>query len=239
VQLRLINGAASSAFWIDLGALTGTLIAVDGSPVEPVHGSFFPMAIAQRLDVIVEVPADGAYPVFAQVEGRRDRAGFILAAPGAQIEKVSDLAATEAPPVDLSLEAKLRSLNPLADRPADTVLAMALTGAMSPYAWSMNDQMWPDVDRPIIRKGQRVVIEMRNRTMMAHPMHLHGHHFQVVALNGSGLAGAVRDTVLVPAMGTVRIAFDADNPGRWPFHCHNLYHMVTGMMTELVYDSFA
>jgi FtsP/CotA-like multicopper oxidase with cupredoxin domain len=115
---------------------------------------------------------------------------------------------------------------------------MALTGSMAPYAWSINGQLWPDVDPPVIRMGQRVVIEMQNRTMMAHPMHLHGHHFQVIALNGSELEGAVRDTVLVPMMGTVRIAFDADNPGRWPFHCHNLYHMVTGMMTEVVYDAF-
>jgi FtsP/CotA-like multicopper oxidase with cupredoxin domain len=48
--------------------------------------------------------------------------------------------------------------------------------------------------------------------------------------------GAVRDTVGVPPMASVRLAFDADNPGRWAFHCHNLYHMVTGMMTEFRYD---
>jgi Multicopper oxidase len=51
--------------------------------------------------------------------------------------------------------------------------------------------------------------------------------------------GAVRDTVLVPVMGKVRVAFDADNPGRWVLHCHNLYHMATGMMTELRYEGVA
>jgi FtsP/CotA-like multicopper oxidase with cupredoxin domain len=239
VRLRLINGAASSAFWIDLGALSGTLVAVDGTPVVPVAGSRFPMTMAQRLDVMVDVPPGGAFPVFAQVEGKRDRTGFILAAPGARVETVSGLAASAAPPVDLSLEMKLRASNPLAKRPPDTVLAMALTGAMLPYVWSINDQAWPNADRPVVKKGQRVVIEMRNRTMMAHPMHLHGHHFQVIELGGTALAGAVRDTVHVPAMGVVKVAFDADNPGRWPFHCHNLYHMATGMMTELVYDTFA
>jgi FtsP/CotA-like multicopper oxidase with cupredoxin domain len=71
--------------------------------------------------------------------------------------------------------------------------------------------------------------------MMAHPMHLHGHHFQVVGLNGAPVNGAVRDTVLVPVNGSVTIAFDANNPGRWLFHCHNLYHMATGMMTEVAY----
>jgi FtsP/CotA-like multicopper oxidase with cupredoxin domain len=238
VRLRLINGAASTAFWIDLGNLQATLVAVDGNPVEPVSGSVFPMTIAQRLDLLIDVPVGGAFPILAQVEGKRQRTGFILASPGTQIAKTTGLAATDAPRVDLSLERKLRASTPLATRPADIVLPMALTGSMAPYAWSINGQLWPDVDPPVIRMGQRVVIEMQNRTMMAHPMHLHGHHFQVIALNGSELEGAVRDTVLVPMMGTVRIAFDADNPGRWPFHCHNLYHMVTGMMTEVVYDAF-
>ena len=75
--------------------------------------------------------------------------------------------------------------------------------------------------------------------MMAHPIHLHGHVFQVTAINGQALHGAVRDTVLVSVGGRVRIAFDADNPGRWAFHCHNLYHMETGMMTEFRYQGIA
>jgi FtsP/CotA-like multicopper oxidase with cupredoxin domain len=66
-------------------------------------------------------------------------------------------------------------------------------------------------------------------------MHLHGHHFQVTEIGGTRIAGAMRDTVLVPAMGTVVVAFDADNPGRWLYHCHNLYHMMAGMMSEVVY----
>jgi FtsP/CotA-like multicopper oxidase with cupredoxin domain len=237
-RLRIINGAASSAFWIDLGALNGTLVAVDGNPVVPVAGSSFPIAIAQRLDLIVDVPT-GAFPIFAQVEGKTQRTGFILASPGAAIAKIADLAASAAVPVDLSLEVKLKALNPLPDRVADAVLTMALTGSMAPYIWGIDGQLWPNVDPPVVREGQRIVLEMQNRTMMAHPMHLHGHNFQVVGLGGTAISGAVRDTVLVPAMGSVRVAFDATNPGRWAFHCHNLYHMATGMMTEIVYDSFA
>jgi FtsP/CotA-like multicopper oxidase with cupredoxin domain len=92
----------------------------------------------------------------------------------------------------------------------------------------------------ILGKGQRVEIELVNHSMMAHPIHLHGHAFQVVAIDGRTIQGAVRDTVLVPPMmGRVRIAFDADNPGRWPLHCHNLYHMATGMMMEFRYQGIA
>ena len=82
-----------------------------------------------------------------------------------------------------------------------------------------------------------VEIEMRNASMMAHPMHLHGHHFQVVGVDGGPrFSGAVRDTVLVPPSRTVTIAIDADNPGRWAFHCHHLYHMASGMMGTFAYE---
>ena len=111
---------------------------------------------------------------------------------------------------------------------------------MKPYAWSMDGDFWPRITPLMVRKGQRVEIELVNQTMMAHPIHLHGHAFQVIAIDGRPIQGAVRDTVLVtPTMGRVRIAFDADNPGRWAFHCHNLYHMQTGMMTEVRYQEIA
>ena len=86
-----------------------------------------------------------------------------------------------------------------------------------------------------MQHGQRVIMELRNNSLMAHAMHLHGHCFQVIGLEDKPVSGAVRDTVLVPALGTVTIAFDADNVGRWLFHCHNLWHMAAGMMTQLVY----
>ena len=91
----------------------------------------------------------------------------------------------------------------------------------------------------MVKRGQRVAIDIVNHSMMSHPIHLHGHAFQVVGINGRKMAGALRDTVLAPARGRVTVAFDADNPGRWPLHCHNLYHMATGMMTEVRYSGVA
>ncbi len=107
---------------------------------------------------------------------------------------------------------------------------------MQRYAWALNGQSWPDIVPLMLKKGQRVEIELVNETAMAHPMHLHGHTFQVMALDRRPITGAVRDTVMVPPNGTVRVAFDADNPGRWAFHCHNLYHLATGMITEFRYE---
>jgi FtsP/CotA-like multicopper oxidase with cupredoxin domain len=87
-----------------------------------------------------------------------------------------------------------------------------------------------------VQEGERVEMTLTNRTEMSHPMHLHGHHFQIVAVNGARMQGAVRDTELVPVGGSVTLAFDADNPGKWMFHCHNLYHMRSGMMTQVRYQ---
>ncbi len=235
MRLRLINGASSSQFWIDLGALSGQVVAADGHPVLAVAGSRFPLATAQRLDIVLDLPGQGAFPILAQVEGKRARSGIILATSEARITRIGD-ADTRAPAVDNTLEARLSAVNPLAPRRPDLVHKIALSGNMWPYAWALNGRYWPDIAPLMLRNGQRVEIELTNRSMMAHPMHLHGHAFQVIELDGTPIAGAVRDTVMVPPNGSVRFAFDADNPGRWAFHCHNLYHMATGMMTEFRYD---
>jgi FtsP/CotA-like multicopper oxidase with cupredoxin domain len=110
-----------------------------------------------------------------------------------------------------------------------------LGGDMSAYVWTLDGQSWGDHRSIQVRGGERVELTLRNESMMSHPMHLHGHHFQVVAIDGRRLAGAVRDTVWVPPMRELTIAFDAANPGRWAFHCHHLYHMATGMMTTVDY----
>jgi FtsP/CotA-like multicopper oxidase with cupredoxin domain len=237
ILLRLINGASATQFWIDLGALTGTVVAVDGHPVRPVRVTRLPLAIAQRLDLLIDLPGNGPYPIFAQVEGKRARSGIVLAASGAPVSRLAAEGNGNAPPVDLSLERRLEAVTPLTQRAPDVTHRMILAGAMAPYAWSLNGEYWPNVTPLMITPRQRVAIDMLNHTMMPHPMHLHGHAFQVVAINGAPLAGAVRDTVLVPPMGSVTVAFDADNPGRWAFHCHNLYHMMTGMMTEVRYPA--
>src|SRR3984957_15095413 len=87
VLLRLINGASSTQFWVDLGALSGTVVAVDGHPVRTVRASRLPLAMAQRLDILIDLPRNGSYPIVAQVEGKRVRTGIVLAASGAPVSR--------------------------------------------------------------------------------------------------------------------------------------------------------
>jgi FtsP/CotA-like multicopper oxidase with cupredoxin domain len=240
VRLRVINGATSTAFHIDLGALAGQVIAVDGAPVQPVTGNRFGMAMGQRLDIRLTLPAEGgAFPILALREGAVERTGIILATAGAVVGKLPGLSTAATGALDLTLERSLTAVTPLAARPADLTGRVRLTGSMMPYAWSIDDRPFGAHAPSRVTQGQRVVLTFENASDMSHPMHLHGHHFQVVAIDGQPFAGAVRDTVLVPVNSAVTVAFDADNPGRWPLHCHNLLHMATGMMTELVYDGYA
>ncbi|ANC91581.1 multicopper oxidase family protein [Azospirillum humicireducens] len=237
VRLRVINGATSTAFHLDLGRLTGEVVAADGNPVHPVIGNRFGISMGQRLDIRLTLPADGgAFPILALREGAMQRTGIVLATPGAIVQRVAEQgeAATEA--LDLSLERRLVAEQSLGTRAADRTARVRLTGSMTPYVWSLDDRTFGTHAPLTVRQGQRVELTFENPSMMAHPMHLHGHHFQVVAIDGRPVVGAVRDTVLVPTMGSVTVAFDADNPGRWPLHCHNLLHMATGMMTEVVVE---
>jgi FtsP/CotA-like multicopper oxidase with cupredoxin domain len=236
LRLRIINGASASQFWIDLGALEGRVVAADGHGVIPVPGRRFPISMAQRLDILIDVPSEGgAFPIVAQLEGTRRRTGIVLATSGAPITRITQASETIAGPVDNSLEVKLTARHPLAPRAPDLRHRIVLSGSMQPYAWALNGEYWPKIGPIMLTKGQRVEIDLVNHSMMAHPIHLHGHTFQVIAVNGRPINGAVRDTVVVTPMGSVRFAFDANNPGRWALHCHNLYHMMTGMMTEFRY----
>ena len=133
-------------------------------------------------------------------------------------------------------EERLRARDGLAQRPADRKIAMPLTGEMTGYRWGLTDPPGEGMPSFDVAAGERVEVTFENRTSMSHPMHLHGHVFQVVGIDGRRFQGALRDTVLVPHHGTVTIAFEADNPGEWMLHCHNLYHMAAGMMATLRYS---
>jgi FtsP/CotA-like multicopper oxidase with cupredoxin domain len=232
VRLRIINGATATAFTIDTGVLEGEITAVDGQNIEPINSRQFPLSMGQRVDIRLRVPKEGGtFPVFALREGGPQRTGIILASPGATVARLADQGEAPGPIVSLDMERRLAAARPLPARQPDRDYTVDLAGGMHEYAWHIL------ASRELVAtKGERIVIEMRNHSMMTHPMHLHGHHFQVVAINGVAASGAVRDTVAVPPMSRLAFAFDAGNPGGgWAFHCHHLYHMASGMMTAIRY----
>src|SRR5262249_7869156 len=168
--------------------------------------------------------------------GENKQTGISLRAGKAPPARTPDTASTASPPLTLDLERRLRAVKPLKPRKADRTHTLNLTGEMAGYVWSINNVAWTKDVAPLpIAAGERVELIFVNQTPMQHPMHLHGHEFQVVEIDGKRFAGAVRDTVLVPPRRRVVVAFDANNPGLWAIHCHLLYHLDAGMFTTLRY----
>ena len=193
--------------------------------------------MAQRLDIRLAIPgAAASYPVLAVLEGDNKQTGIILRAGNAPVARLSGTVAMASSALTLDLERRLRAVAPLVARKADRQHTLNLTGNMASYSWSLNNVSWTKETPPLpIAKGERVELLFVNQTPMPHPMHLHGHDFQVVEINGERFSGAVRDTVLVPPGHRVVVAFDANNPGLWALHCHLLYHLDAGMFTTLSY----
>jgi multicopper oxidase len=119
------------------------------------------------------------------------------------------------------------------DRTYNLTLSGGMMGATD---WTINGKSYPNTDPLNVRVGERVRINLLNMSMEDHPMHLHGHTFQVVAIDGQPVDGPLRDTLTVRPMESVAIEFVANNPGTWLFHCHNLAHMTGGLMTEVRYQ---
>ena len=112
-----------------------------------------------------------------------------------------------------------------------------LTGNMERYMWGFDGQKLSDPADPIpFREGERARVTLVNDTMMPHPIHLHGHFFELVT--GHGDHAPRKHTVNVPPGGKMTFDVTADAPGDWAFHCHNLYHMTAGMMRVVTVRSF-
>jgi FtsP/CotA-like multicopper oxidase with cupredoxin domain len=104
--------------------------------------------------------------------------------------------------------------------------------------WTIDGKTYPNTEKIFVKRGDRVIVTFTNKTDMDHPMHLHGHTFDIVEINGKALLRPLaKDISLVTGNGgTLAWRFDATSPaGRWLLHCHNDIHMMDGMMTEVVY----
>jgi FtsP/CotA-like multicopper oxidase with cupredoxin domain len=228
-RIRLINAASDTAFRVALAGHRLTVTHADGFPVTPTVTDALIIAMGERCDVQVTL-ADGVFPLVALAEGKEGEA-LALVRTGAGRAPVPPVR-----PVELDRHVLLgNSLTPadsarLAARTLDRTHILTLAGSMMPYRWTINGKTFPDADPLPVRQGERVQLRFSNRSMMFHPMHLHGHTF---ALTDSGLR---KDTVIVRPMQTVSVDLDADNPGQWMTHCHNIYHAERGMMTTLTYQ---
>jgi multicopper oxidase len=209
-----------------------TVTHTDGYPVVPRQVDALLIGMAERYDVIVTA-ADGVFPLVALAEGKNALARALLTTgtgsqpdPGFQPSELSKRVGT----IDMFTATTPVNLG----RPEpDLNLSIVLGGNMMQYNWMINGEPYSNTNPLHIRQGQRPTLTFDNTTMMYHPIHLHGHTFQLIKADGT--PGARKDTVVVLPKQQVLAVLVADNPGLWQLHCHNTYHQVAGMQTRLDY----
>ncbi|ORV75499.1 oxidase [Mycobacterium gastri] len=236
IRIRLINVGADTAFRVALAGHVMTVTHTDGYPVVPTDVDALLLGMAERYDVIVTA-GDGVFPLVAVPEGKKAQPGRALlitaagAAPDASFEpaELNGRVGT----VDMFSATPAASLG---SSQSDVSLALELTGSMMNYDWAINGKPYPNSPPVTVKQGQRATLAFTNSTMMYHPMHLHGHTFQVIKPDGS--LGARKDTVNVLPNQKLNALLLADNPGTWMIHCHNAYHQEAGMMTSLNYTAY-
>jgi Multicopper oxidase len=116
-------------------------------------------------------------------------------------------------------------------------LRFELSGNMNRYVWSMDNRVVSETDKILLKKGENVRMIIYNGSMMRHPMHLHGHDFRL--LNGQGDFAPLKNIVDIMPMETDTLEFNANVEGDWFFHCHILYHMMSGMGRVFTYENQA
>jgi FtsP/CotA-like multicopper oxidase with cupredoxin domain len=228
VRLRLINAAADAAYRVAVGGHRMTVTHADGFACKPVEVDALVIGMGERYDVVITA-GSGVFPIAAARESKADppARALLRTGPGAA-------PAVGARPAEL--DGRLLSyadLQPAAgnELPAarpDVTLRYNL-GMKDRYVWTINDRVHADQVPDRVRRGERVRLAFSNTSPMFHPMHLHGHSFALAA------SGARKDTVIVAPMQTVLVDVQADNPGRWMIHCHNAFHLESGMATSLDY----
>ena len=303
VRLRIVNGSASTYYWLTYSGGKITVVANDGIDVVPVQVDKMIIATAETYDIEVAIPENMQYQLLANAEdrtsatslwlgsgmempakplgrlnyfegmkmmngmmkmnGQMDDMGMGITLQQMDMNKVmypeangnghkaedgmqenmhamknrkrdnATEAATEAVVLNYAmLKSPVKTTLP--EGPVKE-LRFNLTGNMNRYVWSINNKTVSETDKILIKKGAHVRIVLYNGTMMRHPIHLHGHFFRV--LNGQGDYSPLKNTLDIMPMETDTLEFAATESGDWFFHCHILYHMMSGMGRIFEYEN--
>ncbi len=233
-RLRLINASSSSIYYVRLAGHDLTVTHADGRPVEPVTVDTIRIGMGERYDARIEANNAGRWPILVWPDTTTNDPLTLgaLVYEGVQQTGYSGDSGFRGRMLGYDeLVAREEENLPRVGGEIDRRLRMVLSGGMHSRHWTINGDIFPNTKDPRIEPGERIRIEYYNRSMMPHPMHLHGHFFEL------DLPGRPRkDTVIVePHMGFMALEFVADNPGDWFHHCHNLYHLMGGMANVLRY----
>ncbi|MFE9094323.1 multicopper oxidase family protein [Streptomyces sp. NPDC007264] len=231
IRIRLVNAGGDTAFRVALGGHRMTVTHTDGYPVRHATTDALLIGMGERYDVLVTA-RDGVFPLTAFAEGKNASARALLRTGGGTAPAASARPEELGGRVLTANRLRADESVALASRAPDRTVRLRLTGSMARYDWAFDGKPYTAGRRHPVRAGERVRLVFSNATAMWHPMHLHGHTFGLAGVAG----GARKDTAVVLPHGRLTVDFDADNPGLWMVHCHNVYHAEAGMMTVLGYQ---
>jgi len=238
VRVRIAATDVTRIYSIGLEGAAAKVIALDGNPVEmPFALDRLDIGPGQRVDLALRMPENEESR--ATLDNSRGSSPWTIATFRA---------------VGASLKRDLRDINPLPPNPvaeadlstarripidltatAEQGVSTSICGTLGYTFWAINKVPWPgDTPDPVapieeLKLGKSYVLEIANRTPHAHPIHLHGLSFRVLAANKRTVLPPPTDTILLLPDEQAQLALVADNPGDWLFHCHIIEHQKTGM----------
>ncbi len=235
VLMRLLNASATENVLLALPGHSFKIIAMDGNPVpNPKSVEVVSLAVAERVDAIVEMNSPGVWVLGSTLEKSRQMGlGIVVEYAG----QIGDPVWKDPAPAqwDYTQFASPHE----APKPDDTfTLTFRDNGARNGSqfdTWTINNRAWPDVEPFTVKRGKRYRMVFQNGSGDQHPMHLHRHTFEVVRIGNQHLSGLRKDVVNVMPLDTVEVDFVADNPGDTLVHCHQQLHMDYGFMQLIKY----
>jgi FtsP/CotA-like multicopper oxidase with cupredoxin domain len=248
VRLRLVN-AGNMTHLMTLVGTSFKVIALDGQDISnptPIENELLPIGAAQRYDVEFTMPESGNVQLVSADPNMTERMQLRATIGDTMDSKMG--AITDMPDVQkepwfdfthygsgLSTVRQAFSPNQKIDKTFNMDLGVAMN--KSGMVYTINGKAFPNVPPFVVNTGDTVKIHIENKSAYIHPMHLHGHDFQVLTRDGKPVTGSpiFLDTLEVLPGETYDVAFKADNPGLWMFHCHDLHHASAGMDVVIQY----
>lgn len=244
VRLRILNASPTLTHYVGLGGHRLRVTHSDGNPMpHPVEVDMLRLGVAERYDAWFIVTKPGAW-LLESISDDPKAIGqsLLIHTPGMErakpVRPPQTLYGVQYFTYQLAGNAGPER-HPLVPGTVNVGSNLLLgEGVKDKWKWTINGRTWPHTPKIQVHSGDRVLVRFRNPTNMEHPMHLHGHVFHLVEINGQSLRDPLpKDTAIVPGNGgSAAWFFNATSPpGRWVLHCHNAVHNADGMMCEVDY----
>lgn len=248
VRIRLVN-AGFMRQQIHLQGHEFAIVSTDGQPINnppQIKDQLISIAPGERYDLEFTANNPGQWHIdsHGETEGVKGMTAIIQYEGAAQNEGTDQAnKSADLPVVDMNNYGKAAKAKFTLDQKYTLQYTMNLgTATMDKgTVYTINDKTFPNTEPLKVKKGDLVKVRLVNNSEKdEHPMHLHGHFFQVLSKNGKPVQGSpiIKDTLNLEPGEEYVVAFEADNEGNWMFHCHDLHHASAGMVTELMYTDY-